>query len=83
MFLLMYALFLVMNHPMKNFNANIMVMSESATCGQEMALNKTKELAAAAAAPMQSMFCLQNWILFQLPVGGCGSGGTLCVGYAK
>ena len=56
----MYALFLVMNHPMKNFNANIMVMSESATCGQEMALNKTKELAAAAAAPMQSKFCLQN-----------------------
>ena len=54
MFLLMYALFLVMNHPMKNFNANIMVMSNSATCGQEMALNKTKELAAAAAAPMQS-----------------------------
>ena len=54
MFLLMYALFLVMNHPMKNFNANIMVMSESATCGQEMALNKTKDLVKAAVAPMQS-----------------------------
>ena len=54
MFLLMYALFLVMNHPIKNFNTNIMVMSQSATCGQELALNKTKELVKAAAAPMQS-----------------------------
>ncbi|KAL5019782.1 hypothetical protein ScPMuIL_002674 [Solemya velum] len=54
-FLLVYAMILVMNYPMKNFDRNIIVMSESSTCGQQMAYNQTKELVDAALAPMAGM----------------------------
>ena len=54
MLLLMYALFLAINHPLMNMSRNITVMSQSTTCGQEMALNGTKELVKAAKAPIQS-----------------------------
>ncbi|KAK3612457.1 hypothetical protein CHS0354_032071 [Potamilus streckersoni] len=40
-----------MNHPLINFNRNIVVMSQSSTCGQEMAYNKTKDLVKSAVAP--------------------------------
>jgi hypothetical protein len=48
----MYAVILVMTHPVHNFNNNILVMSESATCGQEQAFNQTKELVEAAFSPI-------------------------------
>ena len=51
-FLIMYAVILVMTHPVQNFNNNILVMSESATCGQEQAFNQTKELVEAAFSPI-------------------------------
>ena len=51
-FLLLYVVVLVMNYPVKNFNKNVLVMSESATCGQEMAFNQTRELVEAAFSPM-------------------------------
>ncbi|CAG2196969.1 unnamed protein product [Mytilus edulis] len=51
-FLLMYAVVLVMNHPVQNFNKNVLVMSDSSTCGQEMAFNQTKEVIEAAFSPM-------------------------------
>ncbi|XP_021355764.1 DC-STAMP domain-containing protein 2-like, partial [Mizuhopecten yessoensis] len=51
-FLLMYVMILVMSYPVKNFNHNIVVMSESSTCGQQMAYNQTKELVDAAVAPI-------------------------------
>lgn len=51
--LLMYAMFLAMNHPMTNIHRNINIMSQSITCGQEMALNETKDLIKTAVAPMQ------------------------------
>jgi len=56
MLLLMYAMFLAMNHPMTNVYRNIGVMSNSITCGQEKALNETKDLIKACVAPMQSLF---------------------------
>ncbi|KAH3769099.1 hypothetical protein DPMN_170346 [Dreissena polymorpha] len=55
MLLLMYALFLAMNHPLRNVNRNINVLSQSTTCGQEVALNETRELVKAAAAPVQGI----------------------------
>lgn len=48
----MYAVVLVLNHPVQNFNQNILVMTESSTCSQEMAFNQTKQLAEAAMAPL-------------------------------
>ena len=42
-----------MNHPVKNIFVNVTVMSQSATCGQELALNETKELIRAATAPLE------------------------------
>lgn len=48
----MYAVVLVMNHPVQNFNKNVLVMSDSSTCGQEMAFNQTKEVIEAAFSPM-------------------------------
>ncbi|XP_053401541.1 DC-STAMP domain-containing protein 2-like isoform X2 [Mercenaria mercenaria] len=55
MLLLFYAMFLAMNHPLNNIKVNIGVMAQSATCGQEMALNGTKALIKSAVAPMQSV----------------------------
>ncbi|ESP05583.1 hypothetical protein LOTGIDRAFT_103236 [Lottia gigantea] len=54
-FLLMYAMVLVMIYPVTNFSNNILVMSESATCGQGMALNETKDLVKTAVSPIASM----------------------------
>ncbi|XP_033753894.1 DC-STAMP domain-containing protein 2-like [Pecten maximus] len=51
-FILMYIMILVMSYPVKNFNHNITVMSNSYTCGQQMAHNQTKELVDAAVAPI-------------------------------
>ncbi|XP_069113575.1 DC-STAMP domain-containing protein 2-like [Argopecten irradians] len=51
-FLLMYIMILVLSHPVKNFNHNIMIMSNSYTCGQQMAYNQTKQLVDAAVAPI-------------------------------
>jgi len=64
--LLMFALFLAMNHPLRNVQRNLNVMSQSTTCGQEMALNQTKDLVKAAVAPMQGgYFCQQlHYFLF-------------------
>ncbi|KAL4235200.1 DC-STAMP-like protein [Mactra antiquata] len=66
MLLLIYALFLAMNHPLNNVRSNINVMSQSATCGQEMALNGTKELVKAAMAPMQSIMDSVKEVLSKL-----------------
>jgi len=63
--LLMFALFLAMNHPLRNVQRNLNVMSQSTTCGQEMALNQTKDLVKAAVAPMQGgYFCQQLHYFF-------------------
>jgi hypothetical protein len=45
---------LAMSHPLNNVKVNIGVMAQSATCGQEKALNETKALVKSAVAPMQS-----------------------------
>lgn len=51
-FLLVYAMVLIMNHPVKNFSNNMDVMTEAATCGASMAINETKDLLESAAAPL-------------------------------
>ncbi|KAJ8303050.1 hypothetical protein KUTeg_019446 [Tegillarca granosa] len=51
-FILLYIMILVMTHPVVNFNRNIMVMSNTATCGQQLAYNQTKELVESATAPL-------------------------------
>lgn len=61
MLLLIYALFLAMNHPLNNIRINIGVMAQSATCGQEMALNETKDLIKSAVAPMQSKTVIRQF----------------------
>ncbi|XP_060563449.1 DC-STAMP domain-containing protein 2-like isoform X2 [Ruditapes philippinarum] len=55
MLLLTYAMILAMSHPLNNVKVNIGVMAQSATCGQEKALNETKALVKSAVAPMQSI----------------------------
>lgn len=62
--LLMFALFLAMNHPLRNVQRNLNVMSQSTTCGQEMALNQTKDLVKAAVAPMQGGYFCQQLLFF-------------------
>jgi len=47
---------MVLNHPVQNFNHNIVVMSESSTCGQQLAYNQTKELVDAITAPLAGIF---------------------------
>ncbi|XP_046552587.1 DC-STAMP domain-containing protein 2-like [Haliotis rubra] len=54
-FLLMYATILILNHPVTNFNHNILVMSESATCGQSLALNETRKLLEEAMSPVAAL----------------------------
>ncbi|XP_059165100.1 DC-STAMP domain-containing protein 2-like [Physella acuta] len=54
-FLIMYAMVLVMNHPVHNFSSNMDVLSDAVTCGQSMALNETKKLVEAAASPLLSV----------------------------
>ncbi|XP_052817975.1 DC-STAMP domain-containing protein 2-like [Mya arenaria] len=66
MLLLIYALILAMNNPLRNVNRNINVMSQSTTCGQEMALNETKELVKAAVAPMQGIMDSVDKVLGKL-----------------
>ncbi|CAG5132396.1 unnamed protein product, partial [Candidula unifasciata] len=57
-FLLVYAMVLVMNFPVKNFSHNMDVMTEAATCGASLAMNETKELLETAAAPL--MFVIRG-----------------------
>ncbi|XP_071104714.1 DC-STAMP domain-containing protein 2-like [Haliotis cracherodii] len=54
-FLLMYATILILNHPVTNFNHNILVMSESATCGQSLAQNETRQLIEEAMSPVAAL----------------------------
>lgn len=51
-FLVLYAIVLVMAHPVANFNKNVMIMSNSATCGQELSYNQTKEVLNQIANPL-------------------------------
>ncbi|XP_052098978.1 DC-STAMP domain-containing protein 2-like [Mytilus californianus] len=62
-FLLMYAVILVMNHPVQNFNKNVLVMSDSSTCGQEMAFNQTREVIEAAFSPMAGVIKTINKLM--------------------
>ena len=50
--MLMYIVMLVMTYPVHNYNHNILVMSDSSTCGQEMAYNQTRQLVDAAVSPI-------------------------------
>lgn len=54
-FLIMYAMVLILNHPVQDFSHNLNVLTDAATCGQSMALNETKRLVEAAASPLVSI----------------------------
>ncbi|RUS84288.1 hypothetical protein EGW08_007932, partial [Elysia chlorotica] len=54
-FIIMYAMVLILNHPVQDFSHNLEVLTDAATCGQSLALNETKKLAEAAAAPLVSI----------------------------
>nr|KAI8755460.1 DC-STAMP domain-containing protein 2-like [Biomphalaria glabrata] len=53
--LLMYAMVLVLNYPVQNYSHNMVVLSNSTTCGQSLALNATKKLLENAASPLFSV----------------------------
>ncbi|GFO14708.1 DC-STAMP domain-containing protein 2 [Plakobranchus ocellatus] len=54
-FMIMYAMVLILNHPVQDFSHNLQVLTDSATCGQSKALNETKNLVEAAASPLISI----------------------------
>ncbi|XP_041370273.1 DC-STAMP domain-containing protein 2-like [Gigantopelta aegis] len=55
MFLMMYATVLLINYPVLNFNHNVIVLTDSATCAQSLVMNETRELAELARAPVAGM----------------------------
>ncbi|KAK7484477.1 hypothetical protein BaRGS_00024233 [Batillaria attramentaria] len=55
-FLLMYAAVLVFTYPVANFNTNMQVMANSATCGQELMINETMKLVQFATDPLAAVY---------------------------
>ena len=55
MFLMMYATVLLITYPVLNFNHNVIVLTDSATCGQSLVMNETRELVEMAKAPVAGM----------------------------
>ena len=63
--LLAYAFLMVLSGPMQNFNNNIHVMSNSATCGQQMTYNVTKEVVDMAMAPVKGKMNIHLILLLE------------------
>ncbi|CAH1790156.1 unnamed protein product [Owenia fusiformis] len=53
--LLTYVFVLVMTGPVQNFTHNVRIMSESSTCGQEVAYNLTKEVVKESLSPVHGI----------------------------
>ncbi|XP_025077532.1 DC-STAMP domain-containing protein 2-like isoform X2 [Pomacea canaliculata] len=54
-FLLVYATVLVFTYPVSNFNRNLMVVADSATCGQSLMLNETQRLLQMVKDPLSAV----------------------------
>ncbi|KAK3741414.1 hypothetical protein RRG08_011190 [Elysia crispata] len=62
-FIIMYAMVLIVNHPVQDYSHNLTVLTDAATCGQSMALNETRRLVEAATSPLVSIISGINSML--------------------